>query len=101
MQEFEIIKRKIPDVQDSLGKQVVAFVQAIRQQDFYKLPGIAETIDWANALIKLGTTEISAEITSDTLGTLLKYQDDIEKMDNDTTHGLVQRAFAEANLISI
>ena len=101
VQEFEIIKRKIPDVQDSLGKQVVAFVQAIRQQDFYKLPGIAETIDWANALIKLGTTEISAEITSDTLGTLLKYQDDIEKMDNDTTHGLVQRAFAEANLISI
>ena len=100
MQEFEIIKRKIPDVQDSLGKQVVAFVQAIRQQDFYKLPGIAETIDWANALIKLGTTELSAEITSDTLGTLLKYQDDIEKMDNDTTHGLVQRAFAEANLIS-
>ena len=100
-QEFEIIKRKIPDVQDLLGKQVVAFVQAIRQQDFYKLPGIAETIDWANALIKLGTTELSAEITSDTLGTLLKYQDDIEKMDNDTTHGLVQRAFAEANLISI
>ena len=79
----------------------VAFVQAIRQQDFYKLPGFAETIDWANALIKLGTTEISAEITSDTLGTLLKYQDDIEKMDIDTTHGLVQRAFAEANLISI
>ena len=101
VQEFEIIKRKIPDVQDSLGKQVVAFVQAIRQQDFYKLPGIAETIDWANALIKLGTTELSTEITSDTLGTLLKYQDDIEKMDNETTHGLVQRAFAEANLISV
>ena len=101
VQEFEIIKRKIPDVQDSLGKQVVAFVQAMRQQDFYKLPGIAETIDWANALIKLGTTELSTEITSDTLGTLLKYQDDIEKMDNETTHGLVQRAFAEANLISV
>ena len=101
VQEFQIIKRKIPDVQDSLGKQVVAFVQAVRQQEFYKLPGIAETIDWANALIKLGTTEISTEIASDTLGTLLKYQDDIERMDNDTTHGLVQRAFAEANLISV
>ena len=101
VQEFEIIKRKIPDVQDSLGKQVVAFVQAMRQQDFYKLPGISETIDWANALIKLGTTELSTEITSDTLGALLKYQDDIEKMDNETTHGLVQRAFAEANLISV
>ena len=99
-QELEIVKRKIPEVNDALGKQVVAFVQAVRQKDFYKLPGIAETLDWANALMKLGTTELSTEITSDTLGTLLKYQDDIEKMDRDTTHGLVQRAFTEADLIS-
>ena len=99
-QEFEIVKRKIPEANNVLGKQVVAFVQAIRQKDFYKLPGIAETIDWANALIKLGTTELSTEITSDTLGALLKYQDDIEKMDGDATQGLVQRAFTEADLIS-
>ena len=99
-QEFEIVKRKIPQVNEELGKQVVAFVQAVRQKDFYKLPGIAETLDWASALIKLGTTELSNEITSDTLGALLKYQDDIEKMDGDTTHGLVQRAFTEADLIS-
>ena len=99
-QELEIVKRKIPEANDALGKQVVAFVQAVRQKDFYKLPGIAETLDWANALMKLGTTELSTEITSDTLGTLLKYQDDIEKMDRDTTHGLVQRAFTEADLIS-
>ena len=100
-QEFEIVKRKIPQVNEELGKQVVAFVQAVRKKDFYKLPGIAETLDWANALIKLGTTELSNEITSDTLGALLKYQDDIEKMDGDTTNGLVQRAFTEANLITI
>ena len=99
-QEFEIVKRKIPAVSEALGKQVVAFVQAIRQKDFYKFPGIAETLDWANALMKLGTTELSADVTADTLGTLLKYQDDIEKMDGETTHGLVQRAFAEAELIS-
>jgi MoxR-like ATPase len=99
-QEFEIVKRKIPEANNVLGKQVVAFVQAIRQKDFYKLPGIAETLDWANALIKLGTTELSTEITSDTLGALLKYQDDIEKMDGGATHGLVQRAFSEADLIS-
>jgi len=99
-QELEIVRRKIPEVNDTLGKQVVAFVQAVRQKDFYKLPGIAETLDWANALMKLGTTELSTEITSDTLGTLLKYQDDIEKMDGDTTYGLVQRAFTEADLIS-
>ena len=100
-QEFEIVKRKIPQVNEELGKQVVAFVQAVRKKDFYKLPGIAETLDWANALMKLGTTELSNEITSDTLGALLKYQDDIEKMDGDTTNGLVQRAFTEANLITI
>ena len=99
-QEFEIVKRKIPEANNVLGKQVVAFVQAVRQKDFYKLPGIAETLDWANALIKLGTTELSTEITSDTLGALLKYQDDIEKMDGEATQGLVQRAFTEADLIS-
>jgi MoxR-like ATPase len=99
-QELEIVRRKIPEINDALGKQVVAFVQAVRQKDFYKLPGISETLDWANALMKLGTTELSTEITSDTLGTLLKYQDDIEKMDGDTTYGLVQRAFTEADLIS-
>jgi len=99
-QEFAIVKRKIPEANNVLGKQVVAFVQAVRQKDFYKLPGIAETLDWANALIKLGTTELSTEITSDTLGALLKYQDDIEKMDGEATQGLVQRAFTEADLIS-
>ena len=98
-QEFEIIKRRIPEISEVLGKQVIAFVQAIRGKDFYKLPGIAETLDWASALIKLGTSELSHEITTDTLGTLLKYQDDIESMDSETTHGLVQQAFKEANLI--
>ena len=98
-QEFEIIKRRIPDISETLGKQVVAFVQAIREKEFYKHPGIAETLDWANALIQLGTTDLSKEITKDTLGTLLKYQDDIESMDDKTTHGLIQKAFTEASLI--
>lgn len=98
--EFEIVRRRIPDVNEQLGKQIVVFVQAVRERDFYKLPGVAETIDWANALMKLGTTELSTEITEDTLGTLLKYQDDIEKMKGEVTHGLVQRAVAEADMIS-
>ena len=97
--EFEIVKRRIPDVNEQLGKQVVTFVQAVREKDFYKLPGVAETIDWANALMQLGTTELSTEITEDTLGTLLKYQDDIEKMKGEVTQGLVQRAVAEADMI--
>ena len=98
-QEFEIIKRRIPEISETLGKQVVAFVQAIREKEFYKYPGIAETLDWAHALIQLGTTDLSKEITKDTLGTLLKYQDDIERLDEKTTHGLVQKAFSEASLI--
>ena len=98
--EFEIVKRRIPDVNEQLGKQVVTFVQAVREKDFYKLPGVAETIDWANALMQLGTTELSTEITEDTLGALLKYQDDIEKMKGEVTHGLVQQAVAEADMIS-
>ena len=98
--EFEIVRRRIPDVNEQLGKQVVTFVQAVREKDFYKLPGVAETIDWANALMQLGTTELSTEITEDTLGTLLKYQDDIEKMKGEVTHGLVQQAVAEADMIS-
>ena len=98
--EFEIVKRRIPDVNEQLGKEVVTFVQAVREKDFYKLPGVAETIDWANALMKLGTTELSTEITEDTLGALLKYQDDIEKMKGEMTHGLVQRAVADADMIS-
>ena len=98
--EFEIVRRRIPDVNEQLGKQVVTFVQAVREKDFYKLPGVAETIDWANALMKLGTTELSTEITEDTLGALLKYQDDIEKMKGEVTHGLVQQAVAEADMIS-
>jgi|TARA_B100001750_G_scaffold248576_1_gene281611 MoxR-like ATPase len=99
-QEFEIVKRRIPAMNKQLAKQVVAFVQAIREKNFYKLPGIAETLDWAEALIKLGTKELSVNITADTLGTLLKYQDDIESMDSETTNGLVQKAFKEAVLIS-
>lgn len=98
-QEFEIIRRRIPEINEALGKQVVAFVQAIREEEFYKYPGIAETLDWAHALIQLGTTDLSKEITKDTLGTLLKYQDDIERLDEKTTQGLVQKAFSEASLI--
>ena len=60
---------------------------------------MAETLDWSNALIKLGTTELSKEITKDTLGTLLKYQDDIESMDSETTQGLIQKAFTDSNFI--
>ena len=98
-QEFEIIKRRIPEVNDILGKQIIAFVQNLRKRELYILPGVAETLDWTNALIKLGTTELSKEVMKDTLGTLLKYQDDIESMDDETSKGLIKKAFSEASLI--
>ena len=99
-QEFEIVRRKQPEINASLGKQVVAFVHSLREMDLYKMPGVAETLDWSNALVKLGTTSLSVESAEDTLGTLLKYQDDIEKVRGETVNGLVQRAITAADLIA-
>ncbi|MCH8068720.1 MAG: MoxR family ATPase [Candidatus Marinimicrobia bacterium] len=97
--EFEIVQRKISEINESLGKQVVAFVQAMREMDLYKLPGIAETLDWSVALVKLGTTELTEQVTRDTLGTLLKYQDDIERVNGDMTQLLIEKAMADASTI--
>ncbi len=99
-QEFEIVRRKQPEINASLGKQVVAFVHSLREMDLYKMPGVAETLDWSNALVKLGTKSLSSESAEDTLGTLLKYQDDIEKVRGETVNGLVQRAITDADLIA-
>lgn len=99
-QEFEIVHRKQPEINASLGKQVVAFVHALREIDLYKMPGVAETLDWSNALVKLGTTSLNVESAEDTLGTLLKYQDDIEKVRGEAMNGLVQRAITDADLIA-
>ena len=62
----------------ALARQVCRFVQALRRQELYKLPGVAETLDWASALVALGGTSLNEELVVDTLGTLLKYQDDFE-----------------------
>jgi len=75
--EMEILKLKAPQVEVRLSKQVVAFVQKLREMDLFKLPGIAETIDWASALNQLDVIELTPESIDDTLGVLLKYQDDI------------------------
>ena len=99
-QEFEIVRRKQPEINASLGKQVVAFVHELREMDLYKMPGVAETLDWSNALVKLGTTSLNVESAEDTLGTLLKYQDDIEKVRGEAVNGLVQRAITDADLIA-
>jgi MoxR-like ATPase len=78
--EFAIVRRKVPDASRALAQQVVAFVQALRQLDLYKLPGLSETIEWARALLALDALELDPDTVDNTLGVLLKYQDDIARV---------------------
>ena len=78
--EREILHTKVPGAGEVLSRQIVAFVQEIRKRDLFKLPGIAETLDWANALIELDAVELEPGKVDGTLGMLLKYQDDILRM---------------------
>ena len=78
--EMEIVSARAPEASEALSRQVVAFIQRLRDEDLFKKPGVAETIDWAKALVALDAVELSPEMISDTLGTILKYQDDIAKL---------------------
>jgi MoxR-like ATPase len=80
--EYRIVQEKVPGVPEKLAQQAVAFVQELRKQDLYKAPGVAETLDWASSLLALGQTELSPEVIEETLGVLLKYQDDVVKAKN-------------------
>ncbi len=83
--ELEIVKSKIPGISETLAQAVVAFVQELRNADLYKLPGVAETLDWSRALITLSQTHLDHATVDDTLGTLLKYHDDIAKVKGNGT----------------
>jgi len=78
--EVAIVRRKVPALSAHVTSQVVAFCQALRGEDLAKLPGVAETVDWAEALVHLGATELDERVVSATLGLLLKYQDDVAKI---------------------
>jgi len=82
-EELEIVRRKAPRAQQALAQEVVAFVQKLRTMDLFKLPGIAETIDWANAMVELNRIFLDPETVNDTLGALLKYQDDVARVRGD------------------
>ena len=81
--ELAIVKSRVPGISAKLSAQVVDFVQALRNQDFYKSPGVAETLDWATALTELDARALTPQVVGDTLGALLKYQDDIARMQGD------------------
>ncbi len=78
--EYAIVLARVPEAPERLARQVVAFVQSLRGEDLFKAPGVAETLDWLAALVTLEQTELSESVAHDTLGALLKYQDDIQKV---------------------
>jgi len=90
--ELEILKRKAPKASAALSREVVAFVQRLRGVDLFKLPGVAETIDWANCLVALDRIALDPDTVNNTLGVLLKYQDDIERIAGEEATRLVSEA---------
>src|SRR5690606_32243744 len=78
--ELEILSTKVPGANARLSKEIVGFVQRLRSEELFKNPGVAETLDWATALTELDKTSLDPETVADTLGVLLKYQDDIARM---------------------
>jgi MoxR-like ATPase len=93
--ELEILRVKAPRASDALSREVVGFVQALRKRDLFKLPGIAETIDWTEALVQLNCVALDSQSIDNTLGVLLKYQDDIAKMRGSEAAMLLQQVKTE------
>jgi MoxR-like ATPase len=93
--ELEILKVKVPGVDEALSQQVVAFVQKLRDKDLFKLPGVAETIDWTNALVQLDKIDLDPETVNSSLGVLLKYQDDIQKIKGSEAAAILDQVKAD------
>ena len=93
--ELKILRAKVPDIAKKLSEQVVAFVQALRKEDLFKSPGVAETLDWAGALTELDVVALDPATVSDTLGALLKYQDDIARLDGTKVKALLDEVKSE------
>ena len=90
--ELEIVRARIPAAPEALSRQVTAFIQDLRQTDLYKLPGVAETIDWTTALVALDQTELDPAVVDETLGVILKYQDDVDKIKGPAARAILDRA---------
>ncbi len=95
--EVEIVKLRVPGIPERLAAEAAAFVRGLRGLDLAKPPGVAETIDWAQALAALGREEIDAEVVEQTLGSVLKYREDIEAVRDETLVGLIEEARATAS----
>ena len=95
--EVEIVRLRVPGIPERLAAEAAAFVRGLRGLDLAKPPGVAETIDWAQALAALGREEIDAEVVEQTLGSVLKYREDIETVRDETLVGLIEEARATAD----
>ena len=89
--ELEILRVRAPGTAEVLSREVVAFVQSLREMDLFKAPGVAETIDWAQALTQLDVLALAPEVVNDTLGSLLKYQDDIARIRGSEAAGIIEQ----------
>jgi MoxR-like ATPase len=89
--ELAILRNRVPDAPGRLSQEIVGFVQSIRKEDLFKAPGVAETLDWASALVELDAVALDPSLVSDTLGVLLKYQDDIQKMQGSRAKDMLDR----------
>ena len=94
--EAQILARRVPGAPQALAQQVVTFVQQLRSLELYKLPGVAETIEWTRALMELGAVVLDPVVVQNTLGLLLKYQDDIARVQGDEVMRLLQRVEQQA-----
>ncbi len=96
--ELQIVRTRIPEAPERLSRQIVAFVQELRRLDLYKLPGVAETLDWTAALLALDQTELDPTVIDETLGVLLKYQDDVLKVRGEIARDLLAKATLQAEM---
>ncbi len=94
--EFEIVLARVPNAPERLAREVVDFVQRLREADLTKVPGIAETIDWAGALLALGQPELSPDIVDATLGVVLKYEEDVRQVRGATARAYLREVAASA-----
>ncbi len=97
--EMEILQARAPEASKALSREVVAFVQKLRTEDLFKKPGVAETIDWAKCLLALDVINLSPEVIADTLGAILKYQDDIQKLEGSEAKRILDEAKAELETV--
>ena len=96
--ELEILRARIPDAQMGLSREIVGFVQKLRGEDLFKKPGVAETLDWAKCLIALDAIALTPELIADTIGAVLKYQDDIQKVTGSAVLKLLNEVREEAKV---